>query len=218
MKTVIATKDAPAAVGPYSQAIATGDLLFCAGQIPLVPATGELAGDDITTQARQVCENIKAVLAANGMTFANVVKSTVFLPDLADFAAMNEVYKQYFTEPYPARSTIGISALPRALQGGDRSHRRTLMQADELLALFRQTGALLDGHFLLRSGLHSRQFFQCALLLQHTPIAAQVCGALADKLRGIDAPRVISPALGGVIVGHEVARAAGQAAHLCGEG
>jgi len=114
MKTVIATKDAPAAVGPYSQAIATGDLLFCAGQIPLVPATGELAGDDITTQARQVCENIKAVLAANGMTFANVVKSTVFLPDLADFAAMNEVYKQYFTEPYPARSTIGISALPRA--------------------------------------------------------------------------------------------------------
>jgi len=114
MKTVIATKDAPAAVGPYSQAIATGDLLFCAGQIPLVPATGELVGNDITEQTRQVCENIKAVLAANGMTFANVVKSTVFLPDLADFAAMNEVYKQYFTEPYPARSTIGISALPRA--------------------------------------------------------------------------------------------------------
>jgi 2-iminobutanoate/2-iminopropanoate deaminase len=114
MKTAIATKDAPAAVGPYSQAIATGDLLFCAGQIPLVPATGELAGEDITTQTRQVCENIKAVLAANGMTFANVVKATVFLPDLADFAAMNEVYKQYFPEPYPARSTIGISALPRA--------------------------------------------------------------------------------------------------------
>jgi 2-iminobutanoate/2-iminopropanoate deaminase len=114
MKTAIATKDAPAAVGPYSQAIATGDLLFCAGQIPLVPATGELAGEDITTQTRQVCENIKAVLAAHGMSFANVVKATVFLPDLADFAAMNEVYKQYFTEPYPARSTIGISALPRA--------------------------------------------------------------------------------------------------------
>jgi len=114
MKTAIATKDAPAAVGPYSQAIAIGNFLFCAGQIPLVPATGELAGDDITTQTTQVCENIKAVLAANGMTFDNVVKTTVFLPDLADFAAMNAVYTQYFTQPYPARSTIGIGALPRA--------------------------------------------------------------------------------------------------------
>jgi 2-iminobutanoate/2-iminopropanoate deaminase len=114
MKTAISTKDAPAAVGPYSQAIAIGNLLFCAGQIPLVPATGELAGEDITTQTRQVCENIKAVLAANGMSFDNVVKTTVFLPDLADFAAMNAVYTDYFTQPYPARSTIGIGALPRA--------------------------------------------------------------------------------------------------------
>jgi 2-iminobutanoate/2-iminopropanoate deaminase len=113
MKTAIATKDAPAAVGPYSQAIATGNLLFCAGQIPLVPATGELAGEDITTQTRQVCENLQAVLAAHGMTFAHVVKATVFLPDLADFAAMNAVYQQYFQEPYPARSTIGVAALPR---------------------------------------------------------------------------------------------------------
>jgi orotate phosphoribosyltransferase len=84
------------------------------------------------------------------------------------------------------------------------------MSSDEILSLFRSTGALLDGHFLLRSGLHSRQFFQCALLLQHTPIAAQVCAALAEKLRGIDASRVISPALGGIIVGHEVARALGK--------
>jgi orotate phosphoribosyltransferase len=83
------------------------------------------------------------------------------------------------------------------------------MEASELLALFRQTHALLDGHFLLRSGLHSRQFFQCALLLQHTPVAAKVCGALAEKLRAIDAGRVISPALGGIIVGHEIARALG---------
>ena len=78
--------------------------------------------------------------------------------------------------------------------------------SNELLDLFRQTNALLEGHFLLRSGLHSRQFFQCALLLQHTPIAVRVCGMLADKLRHIDAQRVISPALGGIIVGHEVAR------------
>ena len=80
----------------------------------------------------------------------------------------------------------------------------------EVLALFRETHALLDGHFLLRSGLHSRQFFQCALLLQHTPIAARVCGALAEKLRGVEAESVISPALGGIIVGHEIARALGK--------
>lgn len=81
---------------------------------------------------------------------------------------------------------------------------------DDLLALFRQTGALLDGHFVLRSGLHSRQFFQCALLLQHTTVAAEICGRLADKLRGIECDAVISPALGGIIVGHEVGRALGK--------
>jgi orotate phosphoribosyltransferase len=84
------------------------------------------------------------------------------------------------------------------------------MTSDEIIALFKQTNALLDGHFLLRSGLHSRQFFQCAILLQHTPIAAKVCGALAEKLKGIEAESVISPALGGIIVGHEVARALGK--------
>jgi len=82
--------------------------------------------------------------------------------------------------------------------------------SDDLLALFRQTGALLDGHFVLRSGLHSRQFFQCAILLQHTTIAAEVCGRLADKLRDIDCDAVISPALGGIIVGQEVGRALGK--------
>jgi orotate phosphoribosyltransferase len=82
--------------------------------------------------------------------------------------------------------------------------------SDDLLALFRKTGALLDGHFVLRSGLHSRQFFQCALLLQHTDIAADVCGRLADKLRGIECDGVISPALGGIVVGQEVGRALGK--------
>lgn len=82
--------------------------------------------------------------------------------------------------------------------------------SEDLLALFRKTGALLDGHFVLRSGLHSRQFFQCALLLQHTDIAAHVCGLLADKLRGIECDTVISPALGGIIVGQEVGRALGK--------
>ena len=84
------------------------------------------------------------------------------------------------------------------------------MKSAELLELFRSTNALLDGHFVLRSGLHSRQYFQCALLLQHTQIAARVCGALAEKLREVEAERVISPALGGIIVGHEVARALGK--------
>jgi 2-iminobutanoate/2-iminopropanoate deaminase len=116
MKKVIATSEAPAAVGPYSQAIALGNLLFCAGQIPLDPTTGELVGTDVTTQAERVCQNIAGVLKANGMTFANVVKTTVFLTDLAQFAAMNAVYAKYFTEPFPARSTIQVAGLPRGAQ------------------------------------------------------------------------------------------------------
>jgi len=116
MKRVVATSEAPAAVGPYSQAIAIGDLLFCAGQIPLDPVTGDLVGPDVTAQTERVCQNIGAVLKANGFTFANVVKTTVFLTDLANFAAMNAVYAKYFTEPFPARSTIQVAALPRGAQ------------------------------------------------------------------------------------------------------
>ena len=116
MKRVVATSEAPAAVGPYSQAIAIGDLLFCAGQIPLDPVTGDLVGPDVTAQTERVCQNIGAVLKANGFTFANVVKTTVFLTDLANFAAMNAVYAKYFTEPFPARSTIQVAGLPRGAQ------------------------------------------------------------------------------------------------------
>jgi 2-iminobutanoate/2-iminopropanoate deaminase len=113
MKKVISSPDAPAAVGPYSQAISTGDLLFCAGQIPLDPVTGALVEGDVTAQTTRVLENVQAVLAAGGMTFSNVVKTTVFLTDLADFAAMNAVYASYFEEPFPARSTVQVAALPR---------------------------------------------------------------------------------------------------------
>ncbi len=113
MKKVIASPDAPEAVGPYSQAIATGNLLFCAGQIPLAPETGEVVPGDVAAQADQVLKNLEAVLHANMMTFANVVKTTVFLTDLADFAKMNEVYAKYFSHPYPARSTIQVAALPK---------------------------------------------------------------------------------------------------------
>ncbi len=116
MKKVIATTDAPAAVGPYSQAIAADDLLFCAGQIPLDPATGEIAAGGITAQTERVLQNVAAVLTANGMTFSDVVKTTVFMTNLADFAAMNAVYSQHFAEPFPARSTVQVSALPRGAQ------------------------------------------------------------------------------------------------------
>src|SRR3982074_3705010 len=102
MKRTIATASAPAAVGPYSQAIAFGNFLFCAGQIPLDPGTNELVHGGVTEQTTRVCENIAAVLEANGMTFADVLKSTVFLVDLKEFATMNTVYAQYFTEPFPA--------------------------------------------------------------------------------------------------------------------
>jgi 2-iminobutanoate/2-iminopropanoate deaminase len=113
MKRIIATDAAPKAVGPYSQAVALGDLLFCAGQIPLDPVTGEIVGSDVATQTERVCENVKAVLAANDMTFSHVLKATVFLTTMDDFAAMNAVYARYFTEPFPARSTVAVAGLPR---------------------------------------------------------------------------------------------------------
>ena len=116
MKKVIATSDAPAAVGPYSQAVAVGGLLFCAGQIPLDPATGEMVAGDVAVQTERVCANIAAVLKAGGMTFAHVVKTTVFLTDMAHFAVMNAVYAKYFSEPFPARSTVAVAELPRGAQ------------------------------------------------------------------------------------------------------
>ena len=116
MKKVIATSEAPKAVGPYSQAVAVGNFLFCAGQIPLDPATGELIEGDVTAQTDRVLQNVAGVLRANGMTFANVVKSTVFMVDLGKFADMNAVYSKYFSEPFPARSTIQVAGLPKGSQ------------------------------------------------------------------------------------------------------
>ncbi len=116
MKKVIATFEAPKAVGPYSQAIAVGNSLYCAGQIPLDPATGELIEGDVTAQTERVLQNLAGVLRANGFTFANVVKTTVFLTDLANFGKMNEVYARYFAEPFPARSTIQVAGLPKGSQ------------------------------------------------------------------------------------------------------
>jgi 2-iminobutanoate/2-iminopropanoate deaminase len=112
-KTVIKPAKSPAAVGPYNHAVRIGDLLFCAGQIPIEPATGNLISGDVKAQTERVLENVKAILDDQKLTFANVVKSTVFLTNLADFAGMNEIYAKYFTENFPARSTIQVAALPK---------------------------------------------------------------------------------------------------------
>lgn len=109
---LISTPNAPAAIGPYSQALDLGNVVYCSGQIPIVPATGELA-EGLQAQAEQVFANIEAVLAAAGLTMANVVKTTVFLTDLADFAAVNEIYAKHFTTPYPARGCVQVAGLPK---------------------------------------------------------------------------------------------------------
>lgn len=113
MKKVIATPKAPAAIGPYSQAIETEEYLFTSGQIPINPATGEIEGTTIEEQAEQVMKNIGAVLEEAGLTFANVVKTTCFLADLADFTAFNAVYGKYFPEAAPARSCFAVAGLPK---------------------------------------------------------------------------------------------------------
>ena len=113
MKTVIQTNHAPAAVGPYSQAIDCGDIVFCSGQIPLVPETGLMVEGGIEAQAHQMFANIKAVLAAAGLGFENVVKTTVFMTDLGQFATLNGIYAEYFPGNPPARSCVEVSALPK---------------------------------------------------------------------------------------------------------
>jgi 2-iminobutanoate/2-iminopropanoate deaminase len=112
---VISSSNAPAAIGPYSQAIQAGNLLFCSGQIPLDPVTGEIVAGDICRQAEQVMENIAAVLTAGGARFNDVVKATVYLVEMGDFAVVNEVYGRYFATHKPARSTVAVKALPRGV-------------------------------------------------------------------------------------------------------
>ena len=113
MNTPIHTPNAPAAIGPYSQAIQTGNMLFVSGQIPIDPATGAFAGDDIVTQTRQSLTNVQNILAAAGYTCADVVKTTVLLADIADFAAMNAVYAEFFTGDCPARACFAVKDLPK---------------------------------------------------------------------------------------------------------
>jgi len=116
-KTVLKPAKSPPAVGPYNHGVRIGDLLFCAGQIPLDPAnSANPLPDGIKAQSERVLENVKAILDDQGLTFANVVKTTVFMTNLGDFAAMNEVYGKYFTGDFPARSTVQVAALPRGAQ------------------------------------------------------------------------------------------------------
>ena len=111
--TAIHTDHAPAAIGPYSQAIQAGNTIYVSGQLPIDPATGAFAGEDITAQTRQSLTNIKAILAAAGADMSNVVKTTVLLADIADFAAMNAVYAEFFTAPFPARAAFQAACLPK---------------------------------------------------------------------------------------------------------
>lgn len=112
-KTIIATADAPAAIGPYSQAVQTGNLLFTSGQIPYVPSTGELVSKDIREQTKQCLENVKAILTAAGTELTNCIKCTIFIKDMNDFAAINEVYGSYFQNNPPARSCVEVARLPK---------------------------------------------------------------------------------------------------------
>jgi 2-iminobutanoate/2-iminopropanoate deaminase len=113
MKDEISTSDAPAAIGPYAQAVRAGQFVFLSGQIPLDPATGQLVAGDIAAQTERVMKNLGAVLAAAGCDFADVVRTTIYLVDLGDFATVNETYGRFLKQPYPARATVQVAALPR---------------------------------------------------------------------------------------------------------
>ena len=127
MKKIVSTSEAPAAIGPYSQAVRSGSMLFCAGQIPLDPKTGQIVSDDVGEQTRRVLENVAGLLKAAKMSFAHVVKTTIFLTSMGDFQAVNEIYATYFRENPPARSTVAVSALPK----GARIEIEVIADAEE---------------------------------------------------------------------------------------
>ena len=114
MKKIISTNEAPAAVGPYSQAVRAGSMVFCAGQIPLDPKSGQIVSQDVAEQTSRVLDNLTAVLKSERLTLSDVVKTTVFVTDLADFQTINEIYAKYFSTQPPARSTVQVAALPKA--------------------------------------------------------------------------------------------------------
>lgn len=115
-KQIISTDKAPSAIGPYSQAVWAGDFLFASGQVPVDPATGDLISQDVQEQAHQALKNVRSILETAGLTMDNVVKATVFIKNMDDFGKINEVYAQYFSTPFPARSCVEVARLPRDVQ------------------------------------------------------------------------------------------------------
>ena len=113
MKTIINTSNAPAPIGPYSQAVAAGNFVFVSGQIPMHPTTGEIVSSDIKAETNQVMENIGSILSEAGLNFSNIVKTSIFLTDMQSFAQVNEAYGTYFTDKFPARETVQVAALPK---------------------------------------------------------------------------------------------------------
>ncbi len=113
MKKIINTPNAPAPIGPYNQAVMSGDMLFISGQIALIPGTSDLSNTDIAAEANQVMKNLQAILTEAGMDFSNVVKTTIFLSDMSLFTSVNEIYGSYFTTDYPARETVAVKGLPK---------------------------------------------------------------------------------------------------------
>lgn len=115
-KKIISTDKAPSAIGPYSQAVWAGDFLFASGQVPIDPATGNLISQDVQEQAHQALKNVRSILETAGLTMDNVIKATVFIKNMDDFGKINEIYAQYFSTPYPARSCVEVARLPRDVQ------------------------------------------------------------------------------------------------------
>jgi 2-iminobutanoate/2-iminopropanoate deaminase len=113
VKQAVSSDRAPKAIGPYSQAVRAGQLLFVSGQIPLDPDTGQMVAGDVAAQTRRVLDNVRAILDAANRSFADIVRTTIFLADMNDFAAVNEVYGEYFSQPYPARATVQVARLPK---------------------------------------------------------------------------------------------------------
>jgi 2-iminobutanoate/2-iminopropanoate deaminase len=113
MKKIISTNEAPGAIGPYSQAVRSGNFVFCSGQIALDPKSGQIVAGDVAVQTRRVMDNIAAILRAEGLTFDHIVKTTIFLTNLGDFQTVNDIYGSYFKEDPPARSTVQVAALPK---------------------------------------------------------------------------------------------------------
>lgn len=116
VKKIVQTTEAPAPIGPYSQAVRAGNLLFVSGQVAINPVTGQVEAPDVAAEAKQVMENIKAILTAAGAHFSDIVKTTIFLADMNDFTTVNEIYGSYFTDEYPARETVAVKTLPKQVK------------------------------------------------------------------------------------------------------